>query len=274
MRSHAARALRTLPQVKAAWETGRTTAAHVQRLARVRGVAKADEHFDNLEATWLKLCEEQDTKVLSNALAGFMDRLDNSRPAEESNTADAIERRMLAGSVCMGVGLMEAHWDLADYQTVMNAIDHELELGHVEGDGPDHGPTTPQTLHASICDKYNQNTDPDGENPPVLNTVIDVRTLAGIEAGLCETDRGLPLCVETVRRSAATQDRPDPRGRTRRDPQPGHRGDFQPGQRRHALPDRGCCFPGCSRSVQHATHHMDPWDDGGHTDLDKGCLLC
>jgi 5-methylcytosine-specific restriction protein A len=39
--------------------------------------------------------------------------------------------------------------------------------------------------------------------------------------------------------------------------------------------DRGCCFPGCCRPVKQCeAHHMRPWDDGGPTDLENGCMLC
>ena len=197
----AARALRTLPNVKDAWEAGRTTRAHVQRLARVRHVAKADQHFDNLEATWLELCVEQDTKVLATALAGFMDRLDNTRPVEESSAADEINRRMLAGSECLGAGLLEARFDLLDYQYVMDAIDAERDRAHTEGDQ--------RTVDQERADAFVQICRPilaahtrPSDLPADVSMIVDEPTLAGIEAGLCETDRGLPLCVETVRRLA------------------------------------------------------------------------
>lgn len=37
--------------------------------------------------------------------------------------------------------------------------------------------------------------------------------------------------------------------------------------------DRGCRFPGCSAPWTHA-HHIQPWQQGGSTDLVNGLLLC
>lgn len=37
--------------------------------------------------------------------------------------------------------------------------------------------------------------------------------------------------------------------------------------------DRGCRFPGCSAPWTHA-HHVQPWQQGGPTDLSNGLLLC
>lgn len=39
--------------------------------------------------------------------------------------------------------------------------------------------------------------------------------------------------------------------------------------------DRGCIWPGCDRSPAWTeAHHLDPWSQGGPTDLANGCLLC
>jgi len=48
------------------------------------------------------------------------------------------------------------------------------------------------------------------------------------------------------------------------------------GQRRAlAARDRGCSFPGCDRPADWCeTHHITPWADGGHTDLDNLTLVC
>ncbi len=39
--------------------------------------------------------------------------------------------------------------------------------------------------------------------------------------------------------------------------------------------DGGCSFPGCDRPAAWTeVHHILPWNDGGHTDIDNMCLLC
>jgi hypothetical protein len=277
---HTARALRELSTIKAAWEAGRTTSGHVHRVRRVRHHAKADDLFDQLEATWLELCERHDIDLLSKALAGFVDRLDNTRPDDAGvppAAADAVARRMLIFSRCLGVGMVEGRFDLADFDMMLDAIDHEVALQHVEGDE--------RTLEQQRADavmgifqKYSGNTDPDAECPPVVNVIVELPTLANIEAGLCETDRGTPLPIDTVRRFCChgeigrilvgEADEILNLGRTRRL--------FNRAQRRAMrYRDQGCCFPGCSRSVRQCNpHHIDPWTDGGNTDLDRGCMLC
>ena len=40
------------------------------------------------------------------------------------------------------------------------------------------------------------------------------------------------------------------------------------------LRDRGCAFPGCDRPPSWSdVHHCQPWDDGGHTNVDNRGLL-
>ena len=39
--------------------------------------------------------------------------------------------------------------------------------------------------------------------------------------------------------------------------------------------DGGCAFPGCDRPPSWCdAHHCHDWDDGGHTKVDNGVLLC
>jgi hypothetical protein len=39
--------------------------------------------------------------------------------------------------------------------------------------------------------------------------------------------------------------------------------------------DRGCVFPGCDRPPSWCdVHHCEHWEDGGHTGVDNGALLC
>jgi Domain of unknown function (DUF222)/HNH endonuclease len=51
---------------------------------------------------------------------------------------------------------------------------------------------------------------------------------------------------------------------------------FTPTQRAAlTLRDAGCRFPLCNRPAAHTdAHHITPWTDGGHTDLDNALLLC
>ncbi len=273
----AARMLRAVPSVRELWETGATTSAHVSRLARVRHLAKADREFDALAPVWAELCAEHDTKLLGNVLASFMDRVDNTRPAEDQQAAGAIARRMLAGSKCLGVGLLDARLDGLDFETVWDAIEHEREAGWVQDDERTIDQQRADALVA-ICKKVIDGLDPTTDNPTNVSVIVTDKTLAGLEAGLCETDTGLALSVEVVRRLCCNAEigriliNPDGEivnlGRTRRL--------FNRAQRRAMhYRDRGCCFPGCTRHARQCeAHHIDPWQPVGPTDLDNGALLC
>ena len=68
-----------------------------------------------------------------------------------------------------------------------------------------------------------------------------------------------------------------------RDPRTGNVLDVGRAQRRFgprarralAIRDGGCVFPGCDRKPKWCdAHHLQPWEDGGPTDLDNGALLC
>ena len=46
-------------------------------------------------------------------------------------------------------------------------------------------------------------------------------------------------------------------------------------QRREVMRrDRHCRFPGCANVTFTNTHHIEPWQPGGTTDLDNLALLC
>lgn len=51
---------------------------------------------------------------------------------------------------------------------------------------------------------------------------------------------------------------------------------FTPRQRiALALRDGGCLWPGCDRPASYSeAHHIDPWREGGRTDVSRGILVC
>jgi hypothetical protein len=51
---------------------------------------------------------------------------------------------------------------------------------------------------------------------------------------------------------------------------------FTPRQRiALAIRDGGCLWPGCDRPASSCeSHHIDPWSQGGRTDVDRGALVC
>jgi hypothetical protein len=272
-----ARLERYLPEITDLWEAGGTTTSHVQQVARVRHKAKADELFDALRGTWHRLCAKEDVATLNKAFVAFLERLDNTKPIDEQAKLRAIDRRRLAGSLCLGVGNIEGRYDLESYELIMLAIEHERHAGHAEGDQRTIEQARADAL-TEICRRTLNGRNDGGDTEPHINVIVTQETLAGLDAGLCETDTGLAMSVDTVRRLCCHSTI----GRILID-QFGAVLDLGHGQRifnraqRRAMAyrDRGCCFPGCTRPARHCqTHHLTWWEHGGRTNLDNGALLC
>jgi hypothetical protein len=106
----------------------------------------------------------------------------------------------------------------------------------------------------------------------------DVGTFMGEHVGLSETDTGVRLAPETLRRiacdsfiSTAAVDANSAvldMGRAVRS--------FTPTQRRAiTIQYPTCAFPGCTIAAPHCRmHHLDWWDHDGPTDLGNGVPLC
>jgi hypothetical protein len=113
---------------------------------------------------------------------------------------------------------------------------------------------------------------------PSIVVHIDLDRLADAAPGLCETDDGTTLPLETVRRLACEADLIpvvlDGRGvvldegRAKRLATP---------EQRIALEamHRTCCHPDCTVTIDDCRiHHVDPWGHDGDTDLDRLAPLC
>jgi hypothetical protein len=272
-----ARAMDSLEGVRALWESGSTTTGHIQLVVRVRTHAKADEQFDALEPTWEWLCREHDTATLSIPLAAFVDRLDNTKPRPEQDNVKAIDRRSIVGSRCLGVGLLEGRFDVLDYDLVMRTLEWERKRSHVEGDER----TVEQEradAFVSICRRALSEADNTESGIAGVLAVVDVPTLQGLEAGMCQTDSGLALSIDSVRRLCCG----NPISRVLVDAE-GAVLDFGMSKRlfnraqRHAMVvrDGGCTFPRCLRKAhQCEAHHLKWWEHGGPTDFINGTLVC
>ncbi|MEU8239635.1 DUF222 domain-containing protein [Actinoplanes missouriensis] len=112
---------------------------------------------------------------------------------------------------------------------------------------------------------------------PQLAITASYDVLRG-ELGPGVLEDGEPVSAETVRRLACDsrilplifggESQVLDAGRTRR---------LVSGVQRRALMvrDRGCTFPGCDRPGRWCeAHHMNPWSEGGNTDLRELALLC
>ncbi len=121
--------------------------------------------------------------------------------------------------------------------------------------------------------------DPNGGRPTIV-AHIDVERLRGglRERGICETDSGVDLPTDTVRRLACTADIIPvvldgagvvlDQGRAKRLATPEQRRALEA---MHAT----CSHPDCTVTVDDCRiHHLDPWSRGGTTDLSSLAPLC
>jgi hypothetical protein len=117
-----------------------------------------------------------------------------------------------------------------------------------------------------------------GGERPHINVHTDLEALKGHGGGLHETDDGVVLDTESVRKLACDASvyrvvfGPDSEvldvGRKTR---------VIPASLRRAVVarDRHCIAPGCGRSARWCdVHHIVSWADGGETVIDNLCLLC
>jgi hypothetical protein len=163
-------------------------------------------------------------------------------------------------------------------ETLITAID-ALMPPPVEGDGR----TTTQRRADALGDlgrsflEESESPTVGGERPHMI-VHTDVEAMKGHAGGLHETDDGVVLDTESVRRLAcdASVSRvvfgPDSEvldvGRKTRV--------IPAGLRRAVVArDRYCIAPGCGRSARWCdVHHIVFWADGGETVIDNLCLLC
>ncbi len=273
-----ARAMGDLDAIRMAWESGRTTSAHVHAVEAARHAAKDDAAFAEHEPALVEVCKSATVDDTTAVLARWRDALDAHRQADDTLAAKATERRSLSMGESLEQGHLQANMDKGDYAVVKEAVDIECERGHVE-----HDPRTPtqQRLDAlvAICLRTLDGQNPGGSNRPHLVIGTDPETVAGIAVGRAETASGVTLPMSTVQRLACdatltrvildAHSQPLDLGRGERT--------FTFEQRKAMmLRDGGCCFPGCSRPPAecHAHHNTAQWGDGGLTNVHDGFLGC
>jgi len=106
---------------------------------------------------------------------------------------------------------------------------------------------------------------------------VTAETLAAGEDGRCELDNGPRLAPDTARRIACD-------GSLLRITDDAEGNPLDIGRKTRAVPpamqralrsrDGGCCFPGCTHERLVDAHHIRHWANGGETSLDNLVLLC
>jgi hypothetical protein len=272
-----ARQVRALPQVDAAWRAGTVTTGHVEVLARARHAARANERFDAFEPHWLAVAEARAPEDLEQVARQWRDALDAQRQDMTSLAEQRYESRQLdVAELLDGMVVLGGRADGEAGAYIRRAIDVAYAKAHQE-----HDPRTPgqQRIDAltTICKQY-LDGQPARSNRPHVLFLADLPTVTGDVVGTCETDRGVRVSPETVRRIACdafvstalvdTRSAVLDLGRAVRT--------FTPEQYRAILVQYPTCAgPGCAVPASDCEmHHLERWEHGGPTDLGNGIPLC
>jgi len=272
-----ARATDQLDLVRDAWVSGRTTTEHVHVVEAARHSARDNDAFAEFEPALTDVCESSTVDDTIAVLARWRDALDAHRQTDDDLKKKIIERRRLKLSPVGDQGVINGACDLGDFAIIKEAIEIELQRGHVEGDE-----RTPaqQRLDAlvAICKRVLDRRDPAGSNRPHIIIGTDPQTVAGLAVGRTQTSTGITLPMSTIQRLACdaflcrvildTDSQNIDLGRAVRT--------FTFEQRKAMfIRDGGCTFPGCSRPAADCeAHHFPPWEQGGLTNMRDGTLAC
>ncbi len=272
--------LNQCPQIADALASGRTTAAHVQALARVMSPRRQrllPEHETVLTQESQRL-SIKDFIILARRWATLADDHlapndhDEHHPRNELHAAVTMDGR-LNGTFdldpAVGVGFLGALDHLAPPDPA-DAPDGVRSLAERRGDAL-----------ADLANWYHQGTNPGG-NPPNLNVIVDVATLNGETPDLaqkrCDLEGVGPItqatldqisCGATLSRLIMAGDSVIlDMGRKTRLATPNQ-------QRAIRIRDTGCIFPSCDRPAPWCDiHHVKPYAQGGETSIDNMVCLC
>jgi hypothetical protein len=266
-----------MPVVAAAWENGSIDTGHVTVLARARHSAKANEQFAEMEAALTTVAEFRSPEDLEQVARQWRDALDADRQDMTSIAEQQYDSRNLDVSETLdGRVVISGHADGEAGSYIRRAVEVEYAKQHVEGDERLPGQQRIDALTV-ICKQY-LDGQPKNTNRSHVVFLTDFPTFAGESVGTCETDRGVRLSPETMRRiacdsfvSAALTDANSAvldQGRATRT--------FTPEQYRALLVQYPTCVaPGCRVPASECSmHHLDWWEHGGTTDIGNGAPLC
>jgi hypothetical protein len=275
----AAHALQALPEISRAFREGRVSYSKVRALTRIATPEN--------EADLLNVALHGTAAQVEKLVRGYR----SAREAEELDAANARHRKRALtwyydddGSV-----VIQCRLDPEDGARVIKAIEcalddmtndasEDVSAETPEADDPVDAKRADALLRVAERSMAGGDVSPSPGERFEVTVHIDAGTLSGRDpGGQCQTEDGLALCPETVRRlgcdSALVGLVEDDKGtplnvgrRTRA---------ISPAMRR-ALEarDRGCRFPGCTATRFTEGHHVKHWANGGETRLDNLATLC
>lgn len=266
-----------MPVVGPLWLAGLINTRNVDQLTVARKHARADEQFAELEARFAKTARDERPEQLATELRQWRDALDAERAdPDRGDGQDWESRRLHSTELLDGIGVIDARLDRESFAYFQRAIETELEkLRHADD------ARTPAQQRAdaltSICRQYLAGQ-LGGSNRAHVMFLTDIDTYLGESVGDCETDRGVRIKPEAVRRIAcdALLSRVilDADGHVLDMGRAVH--NFTPAQYRALIVEYPCCvFPGCTvPSSDCQMHHIQHWEHDGPTDLANGAPLC
>ncbi len=252
-----------------------------------RASRRREETFAACVDVFVRLAGEMPLADFADVVAQWVDLVDDQEPHDDSKRELSV--------VDVGDQTRTQMFGSVDDGHVIRAALEALDTPD-PADAPD-GPRTPgQRLYDIALDLFRKAlADKFSDDPTALgnlDVIVDAETAAEVEA-----DQPGPTDPELL--AERTCERPDGTtvsrnfvkallcsGIVRRvivDPATGQTLDIGRAQRRFsrrqlralAVRDGGCAFPGCGAKAKWCDgHHLKPWEDGGPTDLDNGCLLC
>jgi hypothetical protein len=272
-----ARQVRAMPAVAELWAAGAITTGHVDVLARTRSGAKADESFAGFEDRFATVALHAWPEDVERVARQWRDALDADRQADETLAVRQYESRALYLSKTLdGRWVEHATYDAESGGYVDRAIKHMYERQHRANDERTPAQQRSDAM-VSICRRYLDGL-PRGSNKPHVMVLGDVGTITGTAVGLSETDQGLRISPETLRRMAC-----DSLMWTAAVNADGVVLDLGRATRTFTLEQSRalqaqyptCVMPGCNvASVDCQMHHVDPYEHGGPTDLANGVPVC
>jgi hypothetical protein len=262
-------------------EIGFDHAAEIAGTVEAIPTAARAEHAAPVEATLLEHARTSDPRTVRLLGQRILAHLDPDGPSPEEQRQQQAHRQVTLNRLPDSTGLLDGRLS-PECQAIWEAILTPLAARR-PGDalGPDVR-TQPQRMHDAFEEAGRRllavGDLPDNAGLPaqliITMTLTDLERRAGRatthHGGTLTIDQALKLAADSSVLPAILSDAGGILGYGR-----DHRLG-SPGQRKALFArDRGCTFPGCSRTAaQSEVHHAIDWARGGRTDLDNLAIAC
>jgi Domain of unknown function (DUF222) len=262
-------------------EIGSEHAAAIAETVEAIPTPQRAEHATTVETTLLEHARTHDPRTVRLLGQRILAHLDPDGPSPEEQRQQQTHRRLSLSRLPDSTGLLEGRLS-PTCQAIWEAVLTPLAARRPDDElGPDHR-TPAQRLHDAFEEAGRRllavGDLPDHAGLPCQLIVTLSLTDLERRAGRATTHHGGTLTINDALRLAADGGMLPAiltdaggvlaYGRSRRL--------ASPGQRRALFArDRGCTFPGCTRTAaQSEIHHTTDWAAGGHTDVDNMAIAC